>query len=153
WNYRTAAKAVIALVETSSYRTVEALATAVARILVTDHQAPYARVRVHKPGALRVTDSVGVIIEAPPRTFPPAWRHDHRPWARCPAARSPSGRPPGSRRRPGRGRSAAGGARRGCAEREPCRDTRPDGAGAGRDAHPAGLRRDDVPQRRGIRAV
>jgi len=70
WNYRTAAKAVIVLVETSSYRTVEALATAVARILVTDHQAPYARVRVHKPGALRFADSVGVIIERTPADFP-----------------------------------------------------------------------------------
>jgi FolB domain-containing protein len=70
WNYRTAAKGVIALVEASSYRTVEALATAIARILVADYQAPYARVRVRKPGALRFADSVGVIIERTPADFP-----------------------------------------------------------------------------------
>lgn len=70
WNYRTAAKAVIALVEASSYRTVEALATAIARTLVTDYQAPYARVRVRKPGALRFADSVGVTIERAPADFP-----------------------------------------------------------------------------------
>jgi FolB domain-containing protein len=63
WNYRTAAKAVIALVEASSYRTVEALATAVARILVSDCRAPHAWVTVRKPGALRFADSVGVTIE------------------------------------------------------------------------------------------
>jgi len=70
WNYRTAAKAVIALVEASSYRTVEALATAVARKLVGDCQAPYARVTVRKPGALRFADSVGVTIERTPADFP-----------------------------------------------------------------------------------
>jgi len=70
WNYRTAAKAVIALVEASSYRTVEALATAVARKLVDDCQAPYARVTVRKPGALRFADSVGVTIERTPADFP-----------------------------------------------------------------------------------
>lgn len=70
WNYRTAAKAVIALVEASSYRTVEALATAIAQILVTRYHAPYARVGVRKPGALRFADSAGVIIERTPADFP-----------------------------------------------------------------------------------
>jgi FolB domain-containing protein len=69
WDYRTAAKAVIALVEASSYRTVEALATAVAQVLVGDCQAPYARVTVRKPGALRFADSVGVTIERTPADF------------------------------------------------------------------------------------
>ncbi|HEX9540448.1 MAG TPA: dihydroneopterin aldolase [Streptosporangiaceae bacterium] len=69
WDYRTAAKAVIAMVEASSYRTVEALATAIARILVTDQHAPYARVGVRKPGALRFADSAGVVIERTPSDF------------------------------------------------------------------------------------
>lgn len=69
WNYRTAAKAVITMVETSSYRTVEALATEIARILVTDHHAPHARVSVRKPGALRFADSAGVTIERTPADF------------------------------------------------------------------------------------
>ena len=63
WNYRTATKAVIAHVEASKHRTVEALATGIARLLVLDHGAPQVRVRVHKPGALRFADTVGVVIE------------------------------------------------------------------------------------------
>jgi FolB domain-containing protein len=63
WNYKPPVKAVIAHVEQSSYRTVEALAVAIARLLVLGHGAPFVRVRVHKPGALRFADSVGVVIE------------------------------------------------------------------------------------------
>jgi FolB domain-containing protein len=71
WNYRTPVKAVIALVEASAYRTVEALAVAIARILVVDHGAPQVRVRVHKPGTLRFADSVGVVVERTPADFTP----------------------------------------------------------------------------------
>lgn len=63
WNYKPPVKAVIAHVEPSTYQTVEALAEAIARLLITGHGAPFARVRVHKPGALRFADSVGVMIE------------------------------------------------------------------------------------------
>ncbi|GAB4433432.1 MAG: dihydroneopterin triphosphate 2'-epimerase [Anaerolineae bacterium] len=62
-NYRTIAKAIIAHVEESSYKTVEALATAIARICVVDHGAERVIVRVEKPGALRFARSVGVEIE------------------------------------------------------------------------------------------
>ncbi|MBB4920568.1 dihydroneopterin aldolase [Streptosporangium saharense] len=62
WDYRSATKAVIALVEESEYRTVEALAEAVAHTIVVGFGATAVRVRVHKPGALRFTDSVGVAI-------------------------------------------------------------------------------------------
>jgi len=63
FNYRTITKAIIQHVESSSYKLVEALATAIARICVVDHQADYVQVRVHKPAALRFSDSVGVVIE------------------------------------------------------------------------------------------
>jgi FolB domain-containing protein len=69
WDYRTPVKAVIAHVEASAYRTVEALATAIARILVLDHGAVSARVRVRKPGALRFCDSAGIVIERTPADF------------------------------------------------------------------------------------
>jgi FolB domain-containing protein len=69
WNYRTAAKAIIAHVENSAYQTVEALATAIARIVVIDHNAPSATVGLHKPGALRFADSVGVVLERTPADF------------------------------------------------------------------------------------
>ena len=62
-NYRTITKAVIAHVERSRYYTVEALADAIARICVVEHEATRAVVRVEKPGALRFARSVGVEIE------------------------------------------------------------------------------------------
>ena len=63
FNYRTVTKAIIAHVESSHYALVEKLAAAIARIVVVDHAAPWVQVRVHKPGALRFADSVGVVIE------------------------------------------------------------------------------------------
>jgi FolB domain-containing protein len=69
FNYRTVTKAIIKQVEESSYSLVEALATAIARLCVVDHQAEWVQVRVHKPGALRFSDSVGVVIERTPNDF------------------------------------------------------------------------------------
>ena len=69
WDYRAASKAVIAAVEASQYRTVEALASRVARVLVCDQGAPWARVRVRKPGALRFADSAGLVLERTPADF------------------------------------------------------------------------------------
>jgi FolB domain-containing protein len=68
-NYRTVTKAVISLVEEESeYQTVEALATAIARIAV-EQGAPRVIVRVEKPGALRFAASVGVEIERTRKDF------------------------------------------------------------------------------------
>jgi FolB domain-containing protein len=69
WDYRAAAKAVIAEVEASQCFTVEALATRVARVLVCDRGAPWARVRVRKPGAIRFADSAGLVLERTPADF------------------------------------------------------------------------------------
>lgn len=69
FNYRTVTKAIIAHVENSRYKLVEALAAAIARIVVVDHGAPWVQVRVHKPGALRFSDSVGVVIERTPEDY------------------------------------------------------------------------------------
>jgi len=69
WDYRAAAKAVIADVESSQCFTVEALAVRVARIVVCGQGAPWARVRVRKPGALRFADSAGLVIERTPADF------------------------------------------------------------------------------------
>lgn len=63
FNYRTVTKAIIRHVEESTYYLVEKLAAEIARICVVDYHAPYVQVRVHKPGALRFSDSVGVVIE------------------------------------------------------------------------------------------
>jgi FolB domain-containing protein len=68
-NYRTVNKAVIAHVEASQYKTLEALATNIARVAVVDCGVPRIRVEVFKPGALRFADTVGVIIERGPEDF------------------------------------------------------------------------------------
>ena len=61
-NYRTIAKHVIDLVETSSYYLVERLAEEIAGICLGTPGVLAARVRVEKPGALRFARSVGVEI-------------------------------------------------------------------------------------------
>jgi FolB domain-containing protein len=62
-NYRTITKALIEYVESSEHYLVEALAAAIARICVVEHNANRVIVRVEKPGALRFAGSVGVEIE------------------------------------------------------------------------------------------
>ncbi len=62
-DYKRITKAIIAHVEQHRYDLVEALATAIARICVVEHNAARAIVRVEKPGALRFSRSVGVEIE------------------------------------------------------------------------------------------
>jgi FolB domain-containing protein len=68
-NYKTVNKAVIKHVEASSYNTLEALATSIARIACVEYGVPRFRVTVHKPGALRFTDDVMVTIERTPSDF------------------------------------------------------------------------------------
>lgn len=70
FNYKTANKAVIRLVEASAFNTVEALAAAIARVCVVECSAPRVQVSVWKPGALRYTDTVGVTIERTAADFP-----------------------------------------------------------------------------------
>ena len=69
FNYRTVTKTIIGQVEASEYYLVEKLASEIARICVVDYAVPYVQVRVHKPGALRFSDSVGVVIERTPDDF------------------------------------------------------------------------------------
>jgi len=68
-NYRSVTKQIIEYVESSQHYTVEALATAIARICIVDHHLPRVNVRVEKPGALRFARSVGVEIERVPSDF------------------------------------------------------------------------------------
>lgn len=62
-NYKLIAKRVLAFVEQSRFRLVEALADAVARIVLDEFATPRVRVTVHKPGAIRHSRDVGVIVE------------------------------------------------------------------------------------------
>lgn len=61
-NYKTVNKAVIRHVEASSYNTLEALATSIARVAIVDCGVEDMRVTVQKPHALRFTDDVMVTI-------------------------------------------------------------------------------------------
>ena len=61
-DYKTIAKRIISMVETSEFFLVEALAEEIARLCLEDERARSARVRVEKPGALRFARSVGVEI-------------------------------------------------------------------------------------------
>ncbi len=70
-NYRTVNKAVIKHVEASSYQTLEALATSIARVAIVDCGVEHLQVTVHKPGALRFTDDVLVTIERTTIDFDP----------------------------------------------------------------------------------
>jgi FolB domain-containing protein len=62
WDYRAATKAVLAMAEDSSFQTVERLAGEVAAVCLA-MGAMWARVGIHKPGALRFAQSVGVVVE------------------------------------------------------------------------------------------
>jgi 7,8-dihydroneopterin aldolase/epimerase/oxygenase len=62
-NYRSVTKAVLAHVEASSYFLVETLAERLAAMIRADFRAPWVRVAVRKPGAVRHSREVGVVIE------------------------------------------------------------------------------------------
>ena len=62
-NYKSVAKRVLAFVEASSFRLVEALASEIARIVLEEFKVARVRVTVHKPGAIRHSRDVGVVIE------------------------------------------------------------------------------------------
>ncbi len=68
-NYKTVNKAVIQMVEASHYKTLEALATAIACVAIVDCGVPHIRVKVEKPGALRFADSVAIVIERTTEDF------------------------------------------------------------------------------------
>jgi FolB domain-containing protein len=80
WNYRTAAKAIIAHVESLTYLTVEKLASEIARIVVVDHARPGLRCGRTSPvrcgsRAASVWSSTDVEVTSwIPRRFPTARR-------------------------------------------------------------------------------
>ena len=62
-NYKSVAKRVLAFVEASRYQLVEALASEIARVILEEFKVARVRVTVHKPGAIRHSKDVGVIVE------------------------------------------------------------------------------------------
>jgi dihydroneopterin aldolase len=62
-NYKAVAKHLIAFVEASEYQLVETLAEKIAKIVLSEFSVPWLKLTVHKPGAVRGSRDVGVIIE------------------------------------------------------------------------------------------
>jgi len=55
--------ALIEFVEASEYELVEALAEKICAIIIDEFSVPWVKLTLHKPGAVRGSKSVGVIIE------------------------------------------------------------------------------------------
>ncbi len=62
-NYKAVAKRLISFIQDSQYLLVERLAEEVAMIVIAEFSVPWVRLRLSKPGALRGSKDVGLIIE------------------------------------------------------------------------------------------
>ena len=62
-SYKTVAKRLIDFVEQSEYELVEALAEKICSIILEEFPVPWVKLTLRKPGAVRGSKSVGVIIE------------------------------------------------------------------------------------------
>ncbi len=62
-SYKTVAKRLIDFVEESEFELVEALAEKICSIIMEEFAVPWVKLTLHKPGAVRGSKSVGVIIE------------------------------------------------------------------------------------------
>ena len=62
-NYKSIAKRLIKFVEQSEFLLVERMAEEIASIVRDEFSVPWLTLRVSKPGALRGTQDVGIIIE------------------------------------------------------------------------------------------
>ena len=62
-NYKAVAKRLIDFVGTSEFQLVETLAERIAAIVLDEFNVPWLRLRLRKPGAVRGSRDVGVVIE------------------------------------------------------------------------------------------
>lgn len=62
-DYKSVAKRIIGFVEAAEYQTVETLAEEIAAIVRNEFNVPWLRLKLSKPGAVRGSKNVGVIIE------------------------------------------------------------------------------------------
>jgi len=62
-SYKTVAKRLIEFVQQSEFELVEALAEKICSIVMDEFSVPWIKLTLHKPGAVRGSKSVGVIIE------------------------------------------------------------------------------------------
>ena len=62
-DYKSVSKRLISFVEGSSFGLIEALAEECARIVLDEFSVPWLRLKMSKPGAVRGSENVAVIIE------------------------------------------------------------------------------------------
>ncbi len=62
-DYKAVSKRLIAFIEASEFLLIETMAEEVARIVLTEFDVPWLRLRLGKPGAVTGSRDVGVIIE------------------------------------------------------------------------------------------
>ena len=62
-NYKEVGKRIISFVESSEFQLVETMAEQIAEIILNEFPTPWIRLRVSKPGALRGSKDVGLVIE------------------------------------------------------------------------------------------
>ena len=62
-NYKAVAKRLIGFIETAEFQLVESLAERCAAIVLNEFPVDWLRLRLSKPGAVRGSSAVGVIIE------------------------------------------------------------------------------------------
>lgn len=62
-DYKTIAKRLISFIEESEFQLIETMAEQIADIVLTEFNVPWLRLRLSKPGAVRGSKDVGVIIE------------------------------------------------------------------------------------------
>lgn len=62
-DYKNVAKRIIDFVEQSSFQLVETMAERIAGIVTDEFGVPWVRVRLSKPGAIRGSREVGILIE------------------------------------------------------------------------------------------
>ena len=62
-DYKKVAKRVLAFVESSQFQLVETLAHRLALVILAEFELPWVRISLNKPGAIRHSRDVGVLIE------------------------------------------------------------------------------------------
>lgn len=62
-NYKRVAKRILEFIDQSSFHLVETLAEHIAMLVLTEFQVAWVKVALNKPGAIRSSRSVGIIIE------------------------------------------------------------------------------------------
>ncbi len=62
-NYKAVAKRLIDFISHSEFQLVETLSERIAEIVLNEFSVPWLRLQLHKPGAVRGSKDVGIIIE------------------------------------------------------------------------------------------